>query len=136
MPHSDRRRATYGAAVQAAIDAAPPVGPAERQRLSRIWRVSGSELVFPEATESRLSPYSSQTRSTRLGSKIGDRTLAARTRTAPRLPSRAARRSATDIRSQSARSRAGSLIGLALRASHWGVPTILDSDSLLRGSVH
>ena len=42
------RRAAYKAAVQAAIDAAPPVDTAERERLSRAWRASGSELLFVE----------------------------------------------------------------------------------------
>jgi hypothetical protein len=41
-------RAAYEAAVQAAIDAAPSISPAERERLSRVWRASGSELVFEE----------------------------------------------------------------------------------------
>ena len=45
---TERRRAAYEAAVQAAIAAAPPVTTAERERLSRVWRVSGSELVFEE----------------------------------------------------------------------------------------
>ncbi len=42
------RRAAYESAVQAAIDPAPPIGAAERERLSRVWRASGSELVFEE----------------------------------------------------------------------------------------
>ncbi|HEX8201621.1 MAG TPA: hypothetical protein VF590_14145, partial [Isosphaeraceae bacterium] len=42
------RDAAYEAAVQAAIDAAPPVDTAERERLSRVWRASGSELIFEE----------------------------------------------------------------------------------------
>jgi hypothetical protein len=43
-----RRRAVYEAAVEAAIAAAPPITAAERMRLSRVWRASGSELVFDE----------------------------------------------------------------------------------------
>lgn len=46
MTRTERRRAVYEAAVQAAIDAAPPITAAERERLARIWRASGSELVF------------------------------------------------------------------------------------------
>ncbi len=42
------RRAAYEAAVQATIAAAPPITDAERERLSRVWRASGSELVFEE----------------------------------------------------------------------------------------
>ncbi len=45
---TERRRAAYEAAVQAAIAAAPPITTAERERLSRVWRASGSELVFEE----------------------------------------------------------------------------------------
>jgi hypothetical protein len=41
-----RRQVAYEAAVRAAIDAAPSVSPAERARLARAWRSSGSELVF------------------------------------------------------------------------------------------
>jgi hypothetical protein len=44
-PH---HRDAYAAAVQAAIEAAPPVGAAERERLTRVWRASGSALVFEE----------------------------------------------------------------------------------------
>ncbi len=43
------RRDAYEAAVQAAIEAAPPVGTAERERLCRVWRTAGSELVFEES---------------------------------------------------------------------------------------
>lgn len=45
-PTKPQRSAAYDAAVRAAIDAAPPVGPAESARLSRAWRASGSELIF------------------------------------------------------------------------------------------
>ena len=48
MTPTERRRAAYEAAVQAAITAAPPIDTAERERLSRVWRASGSELVFEE----------------------------------------------------------------------------------------
>ncbi len=48
MTPTDRRRAAYEAAVQAAIAAAPPITAAERDRLARVWRASGSELVFEE----------------------------------------------------------------------------------------
>ena len=48
MTPTDRRRAAYEAAVQATIAAAPPITDAERERLSRVWRASGSELVFEQ----------------------------------------------------------------------------------------
>ncbi len=48
MTKSELRRAAYEAAVQAAVTAAPPISNAERERLSRVWRASGSELVFEE----------------------------------------------------------------------------------------
>jgi hypothetical protein len=48
MTPRERRRPAYEAAVQAAIAAAPPFSAAERERLSRVWRVFGSELVFEE----------------------------------------------------------------------------------------
>jgi hypothetical protein len=38
---TERRKAAY-------IDAAPPITVAERDRLARVWRASGSELVFEE----------------------------------------------------------------------------------------
>ncbi len=47
-PTTTDRRASYEAAVSAAIDAAPPITAVERERLSRVWRASGSELVFEE----------------------------------------------------------------------------------------
>ena len=48
QPAKTRSREAYDAAVQAAIAAAPPVSTAERERLSRVWRASGSELAFEE----------------------------------------------------------------------------------------
>ncbi len=48
MTATERRRAAHEAAVQAAIAAAPLITAAERERLSRVWRASGSELVFEE----------------------------------------------------------------------------------------
>ena len=48
MTPTERRRAAYEASVQSAIAAAPPITAAERERLSRVWRTSGSELVFEE----------------------------------------------------------------------------------------
>jgi hypothetical protein len=51
MPPTEARRAAYDAAVRAAIEAAPPVRPAERERLARVWRASGSELVFERLAE-------------------------------------------------------------------------------------
>ncbi len=48
MNPTERRKAAYTAAVNAAIAAAPPITAAERDRLVRVWRASGSELVFEE----------------------------------------------------------------------------------------
>ncbi len=48
QPAKTRSREAYDAAVQAAIAAAPPVSSAERERLSGVWRASGTELVFEE----------------------------------------------------------------------------------------
>ncbi len=47
-PAKTRSREAYDDAVRAAIAAAPPVSSAERERLSRVWRTSGSELAFEE----------------------------------------------------------------------------------------
>jgi uncharacterized protein YggE len=49
MTPSQLRQAAYAAAVRAAIEAAPPIGLAEGERLARVWRVSGSELIFETA---------------------------------------------------------------------------------------
>lgn len=48
MPSADRRSAAYTASVEAAISAAPPISAAERERLSRVWRASGFDPVFPD----------------------------------------------------------------------------------------
>ena len=48
MNPTERRKAAYNDAVRAAIEAAPPITAAERDRLAHVWRAFGSELVFEE----------------------------------------------------------------------------------------
>lgn len=43
------RQSAYETAVEAAVSAAPPISAEERERLSRAWRASGSELIFNAA---------------------------------------------------------------------------------------